>query len=111
VVGVSETMEDPAMSDTTDTQTQQTDGGENESKAGRLPSLDTDATTNYLLWGALAAFSLFAVVAAAGLYTNVTNAIGIWVTHEYRPLVMAGFNLFVLLVAVLGVSVVLGRRT
>lgn len=50
---------------------------------------------NYLL---LAGLAIFALVAAVGFYTASTSVISTWVTHEYRPLVRAAFNLVVLLV-------------
>lgn len=62
-----------------------------------------------LLKGALGLLSLLAIVATIRLYLSVSNAIGIWVTHEFRPLAQAGFNLVVLLVVGAGVAVILRR--
>ncbi|WP_435195564.1 hypothetical protein [Natronomonas sp. EA1] len=74
---------------------------------------DTESTRErferYLTYAALGLFVLFALVAAVGVYTSIERAIGIWVTHEFRPFFRAGFNLVVLLLAVGGAARVLRR--
>jgi hypothetical protein len=73
---------------------------------------DPDGTSRVrstLFKGALGLFVLLAVVATLRLYLSVSDAIGIWVTREYRPLVSAAFNLVVLAVAGIGITVVARR--
>lgn len=60
----------------------------------------------YLYWASLAALALLAVVALLQFYLSVSRAVSIWVTREYRPLFQAAFNLVVLLVAGVGISLV-----
>lgn len=60
----------------------------------------------YLYWAALFALALLAVVALLQFYLSVSRAVSIWVTREYRPLFQAAFNLVVLLVTGVGISLV-----
>jgi len=75
------------------------------------PSAGADRTRSRLLKGALVLLVLLAVVATLRLYLSASAAIGTWVTHEYRPLVQAAFNLVVLAAAGLGIVAVLRRLT
>lgn len=86
-------------SDTTDSPTAGRDGA-----ADGITGQDT-----LLLKGALGLLAMLAIVATIQLYLSVSNAIGIWVTHEFRPLAQAGFNLVVLIVVGAGISVVIRR--
>lgn len=52
---------------------------------------------------------LFALVAAVGLYQNITRLISVWVAPRYQPAFRAGFNLTALLLATSGVSLALRR--
>lgn len=63
----------------------------------------------YLHWGALAGFLLLAVAATLQLYGSATRAIRIWVSPDFQPVFVAAFNLVVLLVAAIGISLVLRR--
>ena len=65
--------------------------------------------TRYLYWAAFLALSLLAVVALFQFYLSASTAIRQWVADAYRPIFVAGFNLFVLLAAVLGISLVVRR--
>lgn len=60
----------------------------------------------FLYWATLAALALLAVVALLQFYLSASRAISIWVTREYRPLFQAAFNLAVLLVTGVGISLV-----
>jgi hypothetical protein len=76
------------------------------------PNEDTQGITGHdtlLLKGTLGLLSVLAIVATIRLYLSVSNAIGIWVTHEFRPLAQAGFNLVVLIVVGAGISIVIRR--
>ncbi len=55
---------------------------------------DLRRTLNYML---LAGLSLLALIATLQLYLNVSSAINQWISHEYRSLFQAAFNLVVLL--------------
>jgi hypothetical protein len=64
---------------------------------------DFEVRTN-LYRGALALFTLLAVVAVIQLYTSVGAIINTFVVREYRPLFRAAFNLVVLFAAGIGIS-------
>jgi len=77
-----------------------------ESDAGE----DTGARVRrYANYAILAVLGLLAFVAVVRLYLSVSNAIGTWVTREYRSLFQAAFNLVVLLAAGVGISYQLRR--
>lgn len=63
----------------------------------------------YLHWAALAGLVLLAAAATLQLYGSASRAIRIWVASDYQPLFVAAFNLVVLLIAAIGISVVLRR--
>lgn len=65
----------------------------------------------YLHWGALAGFSLLAVLATLQFYASGSRAIEIWISAEYQPLFEAVFNLAILLVSGIGISIVVRRLT
>lgn len=67
------------------------------------PADGLEIRTN-LYRGALGLFVLLAVVAVVQLYASVNATINTFVSHEYRPLFRAAFNLVVLLVAGIGIS-------
>lgn len=64
----------------------------------------------YLLKGALVFFAGLVVVATAGVYTSTSAAIRTWVAIEYQPIFRAAFNLVVLLIAGLGISLIIRYR-
>jgi len=73
------------------------DGTENravDDGTGDDTGRDLRRTLNYAL---LAGLSLVALIATLQLYFNVSSAINQWVSHEYRSLFQAAFNLVVLL--------------
>lgn len=63
----------------------------------------------YLHWGALVGLGLLAAAATLQLYGSATRAIRLWVTSDFQPVFVATFNLVVLLVAAIGISIVLKR--
>ena len=69
---------------------------------------DRDITTT-LYWGALVGFVLLAAVAALRFYLSGSRAISVWVSPEYEPLFQAAFNLVLLLVSGVGISLVVRR--
>lgn len=69
---------------------------------------DLQRKANYAL---LAGLSLLALIAALQFYFNASSVISQWVTHEYRSLFQAAFNLVVLLLAVAGISRQVSRLT
>ncbi|MFC7079675.1 hypothetical protein [Halorussus caseinilyticus] len=79
------------------------------SEANTDTEIPEESTTDFelrtnLYRAALALFVLLAVVAVIQLYASVNATINTFITHEYRPLFRAAFNLVVLLVAGLGIS-------
>lgn len=85
------------------------DGGTRSRQPGGM--LESPSLAEYVELGTLAGLLLLGIVAAFGFYTSASTAIDRLVTAEYRPMFQAAFNLVVLLVAALGVSVVLRRRS
>jgi hypothetical protein len=57
-----------------------------------------------LQWGALVLLIVAAIWATAQFYLSATRAIEVWVGTGYQPVVMAAFNLAVLLSAVAGIA-------
>lgn len=86
----------------------ETDAETPDRTAGKLTDHARDVRT-YLHWGALAGFALLAVAATLQLYGSATRAIRIWVSPDFQPVFVAAFNLVVLLVAAIGISLVLRR--
>lgn len=72
-----------------------------------LPS--REQTLIRLYWVAVAGIVLLGTFAVIRLYSSVSQAISIWVASEYEPILQAGFNLIVLLVALL-LAALLVRR-
>lgn len=64
---------------------------------------------SYLYWGALVGFALLAARATLQLYGSANRAIRIWIAPDFQPVFVAAFNLVVLLVAAIGISIVLKR--
>lgn len=63
----------------------------------------------YLYWGAFGLLFLFGAFAAFGFYRSIMRVIDIWVSTDFDPLFSAAFNLVVVLVSVLGLSVLVRR--
>lgn len=63
----------------------------------------------YLYWGGFVGLCLAGVFAAGSFYLSAMTVIDIWVAAEFEPVFGMLFNLSVLLVAVLSLSVLLRR--
>lgn len=87
-----------------------THGSNQESTTEQSTDTSEDATgrsrepTTYVQWGGLIALLLLALIALVRFYASATEAISIWITQEYVPIFQAGFNLVVLLLAAIGIS-------
>jgi len=101
---MTETATDPDMTETATDQDDESNDTD-ESTETALP----EKMTAYLLWGTVAVLFLVGVVAFVGLYRSVGSIIDIWIAPDFQPLVRAAFNLTVVLVCALGLSVLLGR--
>jgi len=67
------------------------------------------STLHYLQWAAFGTLALLAVVATIQVYFAASRTISIWISPDYRPIFQAGFNLVVLAVCGVGLSL-LARR-
>ena len=65
--------------------------------------------TTYVQWGALVGLLVLAMIAAIQFYTSASRAISLWITSEYVPIFQAGFNLVLLLLAAIGISLLTRR--
>ena len=65
--------------------------------------------TTYVQWGALVGLLVLAAIAAIQFYTSASRAISLWITSEYVPIFQAGFNLVILLLAAIGISLLTRR--
>lgn len=90
-------------------------GGEAASRGGSderttatdwLADVDVEA---YLYRGTLVLLVLFAVTAAFQAYISASRAIDVWISPDFAPVFQAGFNVVVLLAAVIGISLLLRR--
>ena len=92
---------------TTKSTTPETDESTREPNAAEKSTVERLTTVlNYAVLGGLL---LLAVVSALQLYFAVDRTIATFVAYEYRGPVRAAFNLAVLLVAALGISLQLRR--
>lgn len=88
------------------------DAGQSESAGDRVDADGGDRYARfkrYVDYAVLAGLLLLAFVAVVQFYFAASSAIGTWVTYEYRAPFRAAFNLVVLLLAGLGVSLQLRR--
>ena len=99
--------DDDSPTEMTDDTADETTG---EQRSPDQPDEGTDLRqkANYVL---LAGLSLLALIAALQFYLNASSVISQWVTHEYRSLFQAAFNLVVLLLAAAGISRQVSRLT
>lgn len=65
----------------------------------------------YAEWAGLGLCVLLVIVAGLRVYTGIGAFISLWVASKYEPLVSAGFNLAVLLVAAYGATILSRRLT
>ncbi|MUV56907.1 hypothetical protein [Halogeometricum sp. CBA1124] len=85
------------------------DGSGASERSGGSETVDRLRTV--LNYAVLAGLLLLAVLSAVQLYWAISRTISTFVVYEYRAPVQAAFNLVVLLVAALGISVQLRRLT
>jgi hypothetical protein len=82
-------------------------------RSPRAPESDDESTAaqlvRYLNYAVLGGLIFVALVAVVQFYWAVTRTINTFVTDEYRAPVLAAFNLVVLLVAALGISIQVSR--
>ncbi|WP_158853929.1 hypothetical protein [Halorhabdus sp. CUG00001] len=64
----------------------------------------------YLELGAVAVLALLSIIAVFGAYTSAMGAIDTWVAREYESIFRAVFNLVVLGLVAIGLSVLVRRR-
>lgn len=83
------------------------DGGpdRNESSGDRRNRI-----VRFVELGSIMLLSLIALVAVVGIYTNASAAINVWFAPAYRPIFQTGFNVVVLGIVGIGISVLLRRR-
>ncbi len=93
---MTETATDPETDESNDT---------DEDTESALP----ERMTAYLIWGTVAVLFLVGVIAFVGLYRSVGSIIDIWIAPDFRPLFRAAFNLAVVFVCALGLSVLIRR--
>lgn len=108
------------MTDTTttsDPQTAESNTTTDDSGADDWPEPDEPTDTGdgpdlneWVELGGLFGLIMLGAVAAVGFYTSAGTAISRLVTPEYEPIFQAVFNLVVLLIALIGVSLLLRRR-
>jgi hypothetical protein len=105
VVGVSDVEAQATADETPD---QSADAGEPADESSGPSKRNVFA---YLQWAGLVLCSLLVVVAGLRVYWGVGAFISLWVAPRFEPLVTAGFNLAVLLVAAYGVALLSRRLT
>lgn len=88
------TRTEDTMTEIADETTETDEAGTDERTQRDDTGRDLRRTLNYVL---LAGLSLVALIATLQLYFNVSSAINQWISHEYRSLFQAAFNLVVLL--------------
>jgi hypothetical protein len=87
------------------------DQGKDQSEGEREVSSGVTGATmlTYAQWAAFALLLLVALIATVRLYFAASATIDTFVTHRFRPVFMAGFNLAVLLSCGLGLSALVRR--
>lgn len=105
-------MDEPAIDDETDSQGD--DAAASDESTEVLAATDRDSRDRIvtaLQYGALAVLLLLALVSLFRFYFAASNAISIWISNDFVPIFQAVFNLVVLVLAVLGLSVLVRRIT
>jgi hypothetical protein len=105
--------DEPTDRDDRDAATESARDGPRTRQSGPGSGSDDESTAaqlvRYLNYAVLGGLIFVAVVAVVQFYWAVTRTINTFVTDEYRAPVLAAFNLVVLLVAALGISLQLSR--
>lgn len=99
------------MSDTSNTSTVAQDPSEETGGVDETAANDDTGPSIavYAQWAVFAILVLVALIATLQFYFSASSAIDTFVTARYRPLFNAAFNLAVLLVSGLGLSVLVRR--
>ena len=97
------------MSDDTPTPTTEPSGEQGAVESD--PATGGRDIVEYTQWAAFGILVFVAFVATVRLYFAASASVETFVSHRYRPLFMAGFNLVVLLLSGVGLSVLLRRLT
>lgn len=93
-----------------DKQPRNTDNRRQDTRRPRRGVEDTkQKIVGYLFWGTFGAAFLFGAFAAFGFYQSVIEIIDIWVSEDFEPIFRAVFNLVVVLIAILGISLLIRR--
>jgi len=87
-------------------------GGEKSPDVAGTGSADSRAAriVEYVELGALGVLAILGVVAVFGAYASGLSAVDTWVADEYRSIFRTVFNLVVLGLVGIGMSVLLRRR-
>lgn len=99
-----------------------TNTGSQPTKKTRVPDPDADIEGDsdeafatrirrYIDYAVLAGLLLLGLIAVLQFYLNASQTISTWVNPEYRAPFQAAFNLVILFVAGLGISIQLRRLT
>ena len=101
--GAVDTPDAPTTSSETDSGV--TDEGDRDPGQGRRNVF------SYLEWAGLGLCVVLVLVAGLRVYWGVGAFISLWVASKYEPIVSAGFNLAVLLLAAYGIALLSRRLT
>lgn len=69
----------------------------------------SDRLVSIVQWAAFAILCLLALVATFQFYFNVSDAIRVWFSPDFRPIFQALFNLVVLIASATGISLLVRR--
>lgn len=81
----------------------------NRQQTTRQRRLAKQKIAGYLYWGTFGGVFLLGTFAAFGFYQSVIEIIDIWVSEDFKPIYRAVFNLLVVLLSVLGISLLVRR--
>lgn len=80
-------------------------------EGGRDPGRGRRDVFSYLEWAGLGLCVVLVFVAGLRVYWGVGAFISLWVASKYEPIVSAGFNFAVLLLAAYGIALISRRLT
>lgn len=83
--------------------------GEDNSTGARAMIGGSRSLVEYVQWGLLAVLLLLVLIATFRFYFSASTAVDRFVTRQYRPLFQAAFNLVILLIAGVGLSLLVRR--
>lgn len=85
------------------------DTDETDETVQPLDNAQKERMLRYLYWGGFIALSAFGVFAAVSFYWSVMEVIDIWVGADFEPVFEMLFNLAIILVALLCLSLLVRR--